>query len=101
MPFDLAPIPILDQHCHALLRRETPYSLLEFQRFFTESGDETIRAEHVPQTLFFRWAVKELAAFLGCAATPEDSSISAAAVAPAPASTSRRVSSPAMRQIIR
>jgi hypothetical protein len=71
MPLDLASIPILDQHCHAFLNRVTPYSALEFQRFFSEGGDEGIVAEHTPNSVFFRWAIKELAQFLKCAATTE------------------------------
>lgn len=66
MPLDLAPSPILDHHCHAFERHETPYSALEFQRFFSEGGDEGIVAEHTPHSVFFRWAVKELAHFLSC-----------------------------------
>jgi len=71
MPLNLASIPILDHHCHAFLRRATPYSALEFQRFFSEGGDEGIVAEHTPNSVFFRWAIKELAQFLECAPTTE------------------------------
>jgi predicted TIM-barrel fold metal-dependent hydrolase len=67
---DLTTIPILDHHCHALLRRAAPFTALEFQRFFTESSDPTICANHVPNSLFYRWAIKELATFLGCEQTP-------------------------------
>ncbi len=41
-----------------------------FQRFFTESDDPRIHADHAGQTLFFRWAIKELAAYFGCEPTP-------------------------------
>jgi len=71
MPLDLSPIPILDHHCHSLLRRETPYSAAEFQRFFSEGGDDGIVANHTPNTVFFRWAIKELAAFFDCAPATE------------------------------
>lgn len=71
MPLDLASIPILDHHCHAFLRRDLPYSALEFQRFFSEGGDDTIVAEHTANSVFFRWAIKELAKFLGCSPTTE------------------------------
>ena len=71
MSLDLASIPILDHHCHAFLRRETPYTALEFQGFFSEGGDAATVAEHTPDTVFFRWAIKELANFLGCAPTTE------------------------------
>jgi uncharacterized protein len=71
MALDLSPLPVLDHHCHSLLRRQTPFSPIEFQRFFSEGGDETIVSTHVPHTIYFRWAIKELARFLGCAPTAE------------------------------
>lgn len=80
---DLSTIPILDHHCHALLRSGGPFTALEFQRFFTESSDETMRAQHVPNTVFYRWAIKELAMFLGCAPKAEAVLTARAAIASA------------------
>lgn len=80
---DLSAIPILDHHCHALLRNGGPFTALAFQRFFTESSDATMRAQHVPNTVFYRWAIKELAAFLGCAPNAEAVLTARAAIAPA------------------
>jgi len=71
MPLDLASIPILDHHCHAFLNRTTPYSALEFQSFFSEGGDNRIVAQHTPNSVFFRWGIKELAHFLECEPTTE------------------------------
>jgi hypothetical protein len=68
VPLDLAAVPILDHHCHALLR-PGPLAPAVFQQFFTESLDPTVRARDVPTTVFFRWALRELAGFLGCAPT--------------------------------
>jgi uncharacterized protein len=82
MALDLSPLPVLDHHCHSLLRRQTPFSQVEFQSFFSEGGDETIRARHVPNTIYFRWAIKELARFLGCDATTEAVLAARAAVPP-------------------
>jgi len=81
MPIDLTSIPILDHHCHAFLERSTPYSALEFQGFFSEGGDDGIVAEHTPNSVFFRWAIKELGQFLGCASTTEAVLAARAAVA--------------------
>lgn len=86
---DLSTIPILDHHCHALLRNGGPFTAVEFQRFFTESGDATMRAQHVPYTVFYRWAIKELAAFLDCA--PHAEAVLAARAAIAPAELARRM----------
>jgi uncharacterized protein len=67
MDLDLSGIPILDQHCHALLRPGSPLTATAYQRFFSESGDGEMHARHAPTTIFFRWALKELARFLDCA----------------------------------
>jgi hypothetical protein len=71
MPLDLSSIPILDHHCHAFLKRGAPYSAVEFQVFFSEGGDAGIVAEHTPNSVFFRWGVKEIARFLYCDPTAE------------------------------
>lgn len=68
---DLGAVPILDQHCHALLRDGTVADAAPYARFFTESGDPTMHARHVPETVFYRWAIRELAAVLACAPTTE------------------------------
>jgi uncharacterized protein len=68
MPLDLGTIPILDHHCHTL-RRPGALTPATFQQFFTESLDPTVRARDVPATVFFRWALRELAGYLGCAPT--------------------------------
>src|SRR5215471_13618989 len=71
IPLDITSIPILDHHCHAFLKRSAPYSALEFQGFFSEGGDSGIVAQHTPNSIFFRWAIKEIAKFLGCDPTTE------------------------------
>lgn len=68
---ELTSIPILDHHCHAFLNRAVPFSALEFQRFFSEGGDSRIVADHTPNSVYFRWAIKELAHYLGCTPTVE------------------------------
>ncbi len=67
MSLDLSGIPILDQHCHPLLRDGTALAAVDYQRFFSESGEAEMHERHAPTTIFFRWALKELATFLGCA----------------------------------
>lgn len=57
MPLDLSAIPILDHHAHPLLR-QPPATPDDWQRFFTESGEPALISNHVPNTLFFRYAVK-------------------------------------------
>lgn len=80
---DLSAVPILDNHCHSLLRGGAG-TAAEYARFFTESGNAEMRARHASQTIFFRWAVKELAGYFGCAPTAE-AVVEARAAAPADA----------------
>jgi hypothetical protein len=70
MNLDLSAIPIVDHHAHSL-HREPPATLREWLRFFTESGDCALICNHVPNTLFFNYAVKALAGLLGCEPKPE------------------------------
>jgi hypothetical protein len=71
MSLDLSGLPILDQHCHPLLRDGITFGVVDYQRFFSESGEVEMHQRHAPTTIFFRWALKELAAFLDCAPTVE------------------------------
>lgn len=68
---DLDAVPILDQHCHSLLRDGTVADAVVYAGFFSESGDPTMHAHHVPETVFYRWAIRELAGILACAPTTE------------------------------
>ena len=71
MPIDLSPIPLLDHHCHAFLRRAAPYTAAEYLGFFSEGGDARIVANHTANSIFVRWATKELAQFFECQPTLE------------------------------
>ena len=70
MTLDLSHIPIVDHHAHALLR-QPPATPGQWLAFFTESSDPIQVAEHVHNTLFYRYAVKALAGLLGCEPDPE------------------------------
>ncbi len=72
MALDLFALPVLDQHCHPLLREGSRFRAVEYQRFFSESDQPAMYERHAATTIFFRWALKELAAFLGCPPTVDD-----------------------------
>ncbi|MBI2760421.1 MAG: amidohydrolase family protein [Chloroflexi bacterium] len=78
MPFD--DIPLIDDHAHPMLPSESA-AREPFARYFTEGHDEETVARHAPQTLFYRHAVRELAAFLGCEVA-EESVVAARAAQP-------------------
>jgi uncharacterized protein len=63
-------IPIIDNHAHPMLPPEAA-AKEPFARYFTEGHDAELISNHVPHTLFYRHALRELAGFLGCEATEE------------------------------
>jgi uncharacterized protein len=67
---DLSAIPIVDNHCHSLLRQQ-PRDDLGFRSHLTESYVPEVARDDVPHSLGWHWAIRELASFLGCEATPD------------------------------
>jgi uncharacterized protein len=67
---DLGAIPIVDNHCHSLLREQPPDDDA-FRIHLTESYYPEIARDHVPTTIFYRRAMVELAALLDCEPTPD------------------------------
>ena len=70
MPIDLDAIPIVDNHCHSLLREQPPDDDA-FRIHLTESYIPEIARDHVQHSIFYRYFLVETAALLGCEATPE------------------------------
>ena len=70
MPLDLASIPIVDNHCHSLLR-DQPADDDAFRIHLTESYFPEIARDDVPHSLFYQWTIRELAGLLGCEPTPD------------------------------
>jgi hypothetical protein len=67
---DLSAIPVVDGHCHPLLRDPAHVSLETFLDLFSEGRAGTMRA-HVPHTGYYRRALRALAGRLGVEATAE------------------------------
>jgi len=63
-PVDLSGIPLVDGHCHPLLRDPLAVSSDTFLDFFTEGRPGTMR-EHIPHTGYAQRAVHALARKLG------------------------------------
>lgn len=70
MPLDLASIPIVDNHCHSLLRQQPPDDEA-FRIHLTESYFPEIARDDVPYSLFYQWTIRELAGLLACEPTPD------------------------------
>jgi hypothetical protein len=70
MPLDLQSIPIVDNHCHSLLRSQPPDDDA-FRIHLTETYFPEIARNDVPHTLLYHWTIRELADFLDCEPTPD------------------------------
>ncbi len=51
MALDLSALPILDQHCHPLLREGNRFRAVEYQRFFSESDQPVMYERHAATTI--------------------------------------------------
>lgn len=67
---DLSAIPVVDNHCHPILLNQT-MDTLRFRRFFTESSDPTLAEQHMENTVYYLWMLRQMASFYGCANTEE------------------------------
>src|SRR3712207_6724568 len=63
---DLRSVPVVDNHCHGILRSQNFDDLLSWRRAFTESADPGMPREHVTSTAFYRRLIRTLAGFFGC-----------------------------------
>ncbi len=70
MALDLDAIPIVDNHCHSLLRRQPPDDEA-FRNHLTESTFPEIARDHITTSLAYHTAIRELAVLLDCQPTPD------------------------------
>ncbi len=63
---DLRQVPVVDNHCHGILRSQDFDDLVSWRRAFTESADPGMPREHVASTAFYRRLTRALAEFFGC-----------------------------------
>ena len=70
MALDLDAIPIVDNHCHSLLRRQPPDDDA-FRIHLTESTFPEIARDHIPTSLAYHLAIREMAVLLDCEPTPD------------------------------
>ena len=63
---DLIQIPVVDNHCHGILRDQTFDDLASWRQSFTESTEPQMARDHVASTTLYRRLIRTLADFLGC-----------------------------------
>src|SRR5918992_1845060 len=70
---DLTRIPVVDNHCHGLLRDQAFEDIASWRQAFTESTDPGMPRDHVASTALYRRLIRMLAYFLGC--EPEEEAV--------------------------
>ncbi|HEX6508927.1 MAG TPA: amidohydrolase family protein [Chloroflexota bacterium] len=60
---DVSAILAVDNHAHALMRRQ-PQDIVSYRAHFTEAHDPSLAREHVGSSVQYRWAIRQLAGFL-------------------------------------
>jgi uncharacterized protein len=75
---DLRHVPVVDNHCHGILRSQRFDDLASWRQTFTESADPGMPREHVATTAYYRRLIRALAGFFGC--EPDEEPVFAARV---------------------
>ena len=68
---DLTDIPVVDNHCHPVLR-DQHMDAVQFRSYFTEATDANFAQKHVAQTVYYLWMLRQLATFNCCSRTEDD-----------------------------
>jgi hypothetical protein len=77
---DLSHIPLIDNHCHGLLIDDTPMTVDDLRLRFQENAfDKPFPPEHVPTSVHYLWALRQMAEVLDC--EPSEDSVVAARAA--------------------
>ena len=63
---DLRHIPVVDNHCHGILRSQNFDDLVSWRRAFTESADAGMPRDHLTTTAFYRRLIRAVSGFFGC-----------------------------------
>jgi uncharacterized protein len=73
---DFTRIPVVDNHCHGIMRDQVFEDITGWRQSFTESTDPGMARDHVASTALYRRLIRNLADFLGC--EPEEEAVFAA-----------------------
>jgi predicted TIM-barrel fold metal-dependent hydrolase len=73
---DLTQVPVVDNHCHSIMRDQTFDDIAGWRQSFTESTDSGMARDHVASMALYRRLIRTLADFLGC--EPEEEAVFAA-----------------------
>lgn len=72
---DLSTIPVVDNHCHPILRQQH-LEVMAFRRCFTEATAPGFAEKHVHQSVYYLWLLRQLGRLYDC--EPSETAILAA-----------------------
>jgi uncharacterized protein len=67
---DLSAIPVVDNHCHPVLLDQA-MDATRFRSYCTEGRDPALAEQHVQNSVYYRWMVRQMALFYGCVCSEE------------------------------
>jgi predicted TIM-barrel fold metal-dependent hydrolase len=73
---DFTQVPVVDNHCHGIMRDQDFEDITGWRQSFTESSDLGMARDHVASTALYRRLIRKLADFLGC--EPDEEAVFAA-----------------------
>lgn len=71
---DLTSIPVVDNHCHPILR-EQQFDTLQYRAYFTEASDPVFAEQHVANSVYYLWMLRQLALHLGCKSKSDEDEV--------------------------
>lgn len=71
---DLTSIPVVDNHCHPVLR-EQQLDILRYRAYFTEASDPVFAEQHVANSVYYLWMLRQLATLLGCLSKSDEEEV--------------------------
>lgn len=74
---DLTGISVVDNHCHPVLL-EQQMETLQFRAYFTEARDPVFAEQHVANSVYYLWMLRQLALLFGCQSKSAEDEVLAA-----------------------
>ncbi|MGN6379407.1 MAG: amidohydrolase family protein [Gaiellales bacterium] len=68
---DLTHIPLVDNHCHGLLLDTSGLDVAGYRHRFSECAGEPFPPDHTATAPHYLWAIRQIAALLGCEPTEQ------------------------------
>lgn len=71
---DLSSIPVVDNHCHPTLLQQR-MEALQFRAYFSEARASIFAEQHIPNSVYYLWMLRQLAVFFGCQSKSDENEV--------------------------